>query len=160
MNTSHPSTEHLIATSNQSLAVELNDAQKAHLRGSIQYMDQLLQDVESILHSAESKSPFPRYKFDLTPAQADVLEEHIRRFRDQLVRTLAWQKIDPPSPDVPATRAISTRIHFVDNALADLRPREMRSSGSLSEEAAAELSSVLHELSCLAENMMNDIPVL
>jgi hypothetical protein len=84
-----------------------------------------------------------------------VLEDYIRRFRAQLIRALAWQKIDPPSPEVPATRAISTRLHFVDNAIADLRPKEMRGSGSLSEEATAELTGVVHELSSLAENMMN-----
>jgi GTP-binding protein EngB required for normal cell division len=117
-------------------------------------MDQLLQDVEGILHSVDSKSPFPRYRMDLSPAQARVLEDYIRRFRTQLVRALAWQEIDPPMPDVPATRAISTRLHFVDNAIADLRPKEMRGSGSLSDEAAAELTGVVHELSSLAENMM------
>jgi GTP-binding protein EngB required for normal cell division len=135
--------------------VRLNDSQRLHLRVSLQYMDQLLQDVEGVLHSAESKSPFPRYLMDLSPAQGRVLEDYIRRFRSQLVRALAWQKIDPPSPGVPATRAISTRLHFVDNALADMRPKEMRGSGSLSEEAAAELTGVMHELSSLAENMMN-----
>lgn len=136
-------------------AVRLNDAQKLHLRISLQYMDQLLQDMESVLHAAESKSPFPRYRMDLSPAQGRVLEDYIRRFRAQLVRALAWQKIDLPSPEVPATRAISTRLHFVDNALADLRPKEMRGSGSLSEEAAVELTGVVYELSSLAENMMN-----
>jgi hypothetical protein len=153
-----PSTERLMP--GESSAVELTDSQKLHLRGGIKYIDQLLQDIENILHTAESKSPFPRYQIDLSPAQGLVLEEHIRDFRVQLVRTLAWQKIDPPAPDVPASRAIATRIHFIDNALADLRPREMRGSGSLSEEAAAELSAALHELSCLAETMMNYIQVL
>ncbi len=137
------------------IPVQLSDSQKLHLRIGLQYMDQLMQDVEGVLHSAESKSPFPRYRMDLSPAQGRVLEDYIRRFRAQLIRALAWQKIDPPSPEVPATRAISTRLHFVDNALADLRPKEMRGSGSLSEEAAAELTGVVHELSSLAENMMN-----
>ncbi len=134
---------------------QLDDSQKLHLRVGLQYMDQLLQDVEGVLHSSESKSPFPRYRMDLSPAQGRVLEDYIRRFRAQLVRALAWQKIDPPQPDVPATRAISTRLHFVDNALADMRPKEMRGSGSLSEDAATELNGVVHELSSLAESMMN-----
>ncbi len=58
-------------------AVRLNDSQKLHLRVSLQYMDQLLQDVEGVLHSAESKSPFPRYRMDLSPAQGRVLEDYI-----------------------------------------------------------------------------------
>jgi GTP-binding protein EngB required for normal cell division len=143
----------LNSTSNDA-AARLNDAQKLHLRISIQYIDQLLQDVEGILHATEGKSPFPKYRIDLSPAQGRVLEDYIRRFRAQLLRALSWQHIDAPPPDVPATRAISTRLHFVDNALADLRPKEMRGAGSLSNEAATELSGVIHELSSLVENMM------
>ena len=134
---------------------QLNDAQKLHLRVSIQYIDQLLQDIEGILNATESKSPFPKYRIDLSPAQGRVLEDYIRRLRAQLLRALSWQHIDPPAPDVPATRAISTRLHFVDSALADLRPKEMRGAGSLSEEAAAALSGVIHELNSLVENMTN-----
>jgi hypothetical protein len=37
---------------------QLNSSQKLHLRVSLQYMDQLLQDVESVLHSAKSRFPF------------------------------------------------------------------------------------------------------
>jgi GTP-binding protein EngB required for normal cell division len=132
----------------------LNEAQRLHLRVSCEYMDKMLREIEGILHSAEGASPFSRYRLDLSPAQGRVLEDYIRRFRAQLLRALAWQKIVPPPPGVPATRSIVTHLHFIDIAISELRPNQMRGSGALSEETAAELTGVLRELSSIAENMM------
>lgn len=133
----------------------MNHAQKLHFRASCQYIDKLLSGIEDILHASESKSPFPKYKVDLNLAQIRVLEDFIRRFREQLVRTLAWQNIDPPEPEIPATRAIGVNLNFIDITLADMRPSAMRGAGALSDSIAAQLSGVVHELSSLTENMTN-----
>lgn len=132
----------------------LNAAQKLHLRVSCEYMDKMLKEIEGILHSAEGKSPFSRYQIDLSPAQGRVIEDYIRRFRSQILRALAWQHIEPPPPSVPATRAINTHLHFVDIAISELRPNQMRGSGALSEATAAELTGVLRELSSICDQMM------
>ncbi len=68
---------------------QLNERQQTRLRITSQYIDKLLSDVEDILHAATSQSPFPRYIVDINPAQIRVVEDHIRRLRSQLVRTLA-----------------------------------------------------------------------
>jgi Predicted GTPases len=120
---------------------------------SCQHIDDLLGGIEEVLQSATSKSPFPRYILDLNPAQIRVVEDYIRRLRTQLVRTLAWQHIDPPEPTIPATRAITTRMAFVDIALDELRPSSMRGSGSLVPEAALQLMGVVRELGALSEGL-------
>lgn len=133
----------------------MNGSQKLHFRVSCQYIDKLLSGIEDILHAAESRSPFPKYKVDVNLAQIRVLEDYIRRFRAQLVSTLAWQNIDPPQPEIPATRAIGVNLTFIDITLSDMRPSAMRGSGALSESVAAQLSGVVHELGSLTESMMN-----
>lgn len=133
----------------------LNEAQRLHLRVSCEYMDKMLREIEGVLHSGEGASPFTRYQLDLSPAQGRVLEDYIRRFRAQILRALAWQHIEPPPPHVPATRAISTHIHFIDIAISELRPNQMRGSGTISETTAAELTGVLRELSSICDNMMS-----
>lgn len=55
---------------------ELNDSQQRRLRVTCQYIDKLLSEIEHVLHSASSQSPFPRYVSDLTPARARVIEDH------------------------------------------------------------------------------------
>jgi GTP-binding protein EngB required for normal cell division len=131
----------------------LNNSQKMYLRVSCQHIDDLLGEIEEVLQSATSKSPFPRYLLDLTPAQIRVVEDYIRRLRTQLVRTLAWQHIDAIEPTIPATRAVTTRMAFVDIALDELRPSSMRGSGSLLPEAALQLTGVVRELGALSEGL-------
>jgi GTPase Era involved in 16S rRNA processing len=132
---------------------ELNEAQRRRLGVTCSYIDKLLSEVEQILHEAASKSPFPRHVVDVTPAQTRVLEDHIRRIREQLLRALAWQNIAPDPPEIPATRAALTHLAFVDIAIEELKPGYMRGSGSLPDDVADELNGVVHELRSVAQSM-------
>lgn len=140
-------------TAQQSTA--LNRAQRLHLRVSCEYIDKMLQQIESILHSAESASPFSRYKMNINPTQRRVLEDYIRRLRQQLLRTLSWQHIQPASPEIPAARAIATHLHFIKIAISELRPGAMRGSGPLSDAAARELTGILGELDSITAQVFS-----
>jgi hypothetical protein len=127
---------------------QLNEQQQTRLRVTCQYIDKLLSDVEDILHSTSSRSPFPRYGLDIGPAQIRIVEDYIQRLRLQLVRTLAWQDIKPIPRDIPATRAIMSNLNFVDIAIEELKPRYMRGYGAVPEAELSELNGV-HELRAL-----------
>lgn len=131
----------------------LNEAQRLRLSVSCQYIDRLLGDVEKILHTASSNSPFGKYIEDISPARARVLEDYIHRLRGQLLRSLAWQHLEPGDPTIPATHAILTHLSFIDIAVEELRPRHMRGSGALNDHVAGELNGVVHELRSLLEGM-------
>jgi GTP-binding protein EngB required for normal cell division len=132
---------------------QLNEHQQTRLRVTCQYIDKLLGDAEDILHAATSQSPFPRYIADIAPAQIRVIEDHIRRLRSQLVRTLAWQQMRPTPPDIPATRAIRSNLTFVDIAIEELKPHYMRGFGAVPDDAVSELNGVVHELRALISGM-------
>jgi GTP-binding protein EngB required for normal cell division len=132
---------------------DLNENQQIRLRISCRYIDKLLSNIEDILHAATSQSPFPRYIVDVNPAQIRVVEDHIRRLRSQLVRTIAWQQMKPEPPDIPATRAILAHLTFVDIAIEELKPSYMRGSGAVPEDAVGELNGVVHELRSLVSGM-------
>jgi len=132
---------------------ELNEAQRRRLAVTCSYIDKLLSEVEEVLHETSSKSPFPRHVIDLTPAQTRVLEDHIRRIREQLLRALAWQNITPDQPEIPATRSALTHLAFVDIAIEELKPSYMRGSGTVPEDVAEELNGVVHELRSVAQSM-------
>jgi GTPase Era involved in 16S rRNA processing len=132
---------------------ELNDAQRRRLAVTCSYIDKLLCEVEQILHETASKSSFPRHVVDVTPAQTRVLEDHIRRIREQLLRSLAWQNIAPDRPEIPATRAALTHLAFVDIAIEELKPSYMRGSGTVSDDVAEELNGVVHELRSVVQSM-------
>ena len=84
----------------QRISGTLNETQQRRLIITCQYIDKLLIDIEHVLHSTASKSPFPRYVIDITPAQARVIEDHIRRLRSQLLRALEWQHMKPEPANV------------------------------------------------------------
>lgn len=134
-------------------AGELNEHQKTRLRITCRYIDKLLGDVENILHAAESHSPFPHYVVDVNPAQIRVLEDYIRRFRSQLVQTIAWQNMKPEPPEIPATRAVLANLAFIDIAVEELKPSYMRGSGPVPEDAIKELNGAVHELRSLITGM-------
>ena len=132
---------------------ELNDAQQRRLLITCKYIDSLLCDIEHALHTAASESPFPRYVVDITPAQTQVIEDHIRGIRAQLLQTLAWQHMKPEPPEIPVTRSIATDLAFVDIAIEELKPRHLRGSGAVPEDAVEELNGVIHELHSLLKSM-------
>jgi len=132
---------------------ELNDPQQRRLRVTCQYIDKLLTDIESVLQAATSKSPFPRYVVDITPAQSRVIEDHIHRLRSQLLRTLAWQHMEPSPPEIPAVRAVMTDLAFIDIAIEELKPSYLKGYGAVPEDAVDQLNGVVHELRSLVEGM-------
>ena len=144
-------------TTRTRLPGELNDAQRRRLGATCKYIDGLLCDIEHALHSPESESPFPHYVVDVTPAQVCVIEDHIRRFRTQLLRTLDWQHMKPEPPEIPVSRSLITDLGFVDIAVEELRPRHMRGCGAVPEDAVGGLNRVVDEFSALLHNISHSI---
>lgn len=132
---------------------KLNEAQQRRLYASCRYIDGLLCDLEQALHQADSLSPFPRYVIDFTPAEISQLEEHIRLIRVQLLRSLAWQQMNPDTPEIPATRAALTSLSFIDIAIEELTPRHLRGCGAVPEGAIEGLNGVLRDLRSVTHGM-------
>ncbi len=131
----------------------LNPYQERHLQTALHEADRLLSDIEQALNSAESKSPFPKYVVDFTPAQRKTIEDYIGRIRMRLVRVLENQNIEPESPSIPATRAIHSAPTFIDIAVEELKPHYMRGYGEVPPAAAAELNGIVGELSALVQQL-------
>ena len=136
---------------------ELNSNQQRRLYITCSYIDKLLGEIEEVLHETASPSPFARHVIDITPAQARVLEDHIRRLREQLLRTLAWQQMKPEPPVIPATRSVLTHLEFIDIAVEELKPSYMRGSGAVPTDAVDELTGVVHELRSIVQSMQRYI---
>ncbi len=127
-------------------AGSLNESQKLHLLTSSQYADKLLSDIESILVAAASKSPFPKYKPDISPAQAKIVEDYIRRIRAQMLRVLAGQGVEPPPARFGSVHSIRVALGFAEIAFEECRPKVMRGYGQLPESAATELNGLVDEM--------------
>jgi len=131
----------------------LNSSHKLHLLTSFQYVDQLLSEIEAIVLSSTSKSPFPKYRGDLSPVQTKVVQDYIARLRAQMVQLLNSQGISPPGPRFGANHSIRVNLEFADVAFDECRPDTMRGYGQVPESLIPELNGLVEEMSGFLRKM-------
>ncbi len=124
----------------------LNSSQRLHLLTSCQYADKLLSEIEATLVASQSKSPFPKFKLDILPAQAKVVQDYISRMRAQLLRILDSQAVPIPAPHIGSVHSIRVTLGFVDMAFDECRPKRMAGYGALADSAAVEIAGLVDEM--------------
>jgi GTP-binding protein EngB required for normal cell division len=124
----------------------LNPSQRLHLLTSCQYADKLLSEIEGTLVASQSKSPFPKFRPDISLAQAKVVQDYIARMRAQLVRILDSQAVPIPAPHIGSVHSIRVTLGFVDIAFHECRPKRMTGYGALAEAAAIEMAGLVDEM--------------
>jgi hypothetical protein len=124
----------------------LNEYQQRRLLITCRHIDELLSNIESILRVSAQRVTFPKYISDIPPAQRKTIQDYSARIRDRLVEILEKQDIDRGAASIPATRAISSNVTFIDIAVAELRPRHMRGYGTVSHQAGRDLNNIVGEL--------------
>ncbi len=125
---------------------QLNSSQRLHLLTSCQYADKLLSEIEATLVASQSKSPFPKFKPDISPAQAKVVQDYIARMRAQLVRILDAQGVPIPAPHIGSVHSIRVTLGFADIAFDECRPKRMAGYGELADTAATEIAGLVDEI--------------
>lgn len=91
----------------------LNENHRRHFLSSCQYVDRLLTEMEAILASSESGSPFNRFVSDVPPARKRVVLDFIARIRRELVRALESEGLQPDAPSTRAAHALRTHLSFI-----------------------------------------------
>ena len=131
----------------------LNSFQASRVLTGFKYVDQLLSEVESILFASNSKSPFPKYRNDLTPGQVKVVQDYIARIRAQMIQALKSLGITPPGPQFGATHSIRVTLEFADITFEDCRPDALRGYGEVPASVVPELNGVVNEMSSLVHKL-------
>src|SRR5215472_100041 len=124
-----------------------NEFQQNRLSVTCNYIDALLKDIEEVLNSTASKSPFPKYVSDISPAQRAAIEDYIASFRARLVRVLETVRVPLPGGRISAVHSVRTTLSCIDIAVEELRPRYMRGYGELPEAAQEALNGIVADLS-------------
>ncbi|MGA7459893.1 MAG: hypothetical protein WBW69_06690 [Candidatus Korobacteraceae bacterium] len=138
--------------------ISLNASQRQRLLVTCKHIDMLLGDIEATLDATASKSVFPSYVADISPAQRKTIEDCIARIRTQLLQVLASQALAPEPPHISAAHSINVNLTFIDVAIAELAPRYMRGYGPVSEEGTADLNGIVAELESAVKELAQYIP--
>jgi GTP-binding protein EngB required for normal cell division len=128
-----------------------NESHQRRLLASAQYADRLIGDIEQILSAAESKSPFPKYRPDVSLPQARLIRGQLARFRDHLSRVLSTAGIHYGGPQFGALHSIRVTLTFVRIAIQEMNPEYLRGYGDLPGSSAAELRGLCMELEGLVD---------
>ena len=131
----------------------LNPSQRRHLLTSCQYADRLLSEIEAVLAASQSKSPFPKFKPDISPAQAKVVQDYIARMRAQVVRILESQGTPIPTPMFGSVHSIRVTLGFVEIAFDEVRSKRMAGYGEVAPDIATELSGLVDEMQGIASRL-------
>ena len=134
-------------------ASTLNEYQRRRLLITCRYIDELLTNIETILHVSLAKVPFPKYIPDVPPPQRNEIRDYTARIRARLIEILNRQHIDRGNPRVSSMHAIHSNVTFVDIAIAELRPRHMRGYGAVSREAECNLNEIVGDLQELVNGL-------
>jgi len=131
----------------------LNEHQQRRLLVTCQHIDGMLSELEAVLNQSASKSAFPKYIPDISPAQRHTIEDYIARLRAQLKRVLEGQGIAAPRPSISASHAAHVSLQFLDVSVEELKPRYMRGYGEVPPAAAIELNGIVGELQGLISRL-------
>ncbi|MFZ0004520.1 dynamin family protein [Methanoregula sp.] len=130
-----------------------NEFYVKHLRVTCHHIDSLLGEIEGILYESSSKTAFPEYVMDLTPAQQKTIEDYITRIRARLVQVMEGQGIGSSKPGIPVSRAVHARLYTIDIAAEELKPQYMMGFGNIPDSTATELNGIAGELQALVSRL-------
>jgi len=135
----------------------LSDSHQRRLLANAQYADRLLSDIEEILNAGESKSPFPKYRPDVSLQQARQIRSYISTFRGHLSRVLDAVGVRREFSRFGALHSIKVTLAFVRVAVQEMSPEYLGGYGDLPSEIAAEVRGMCTELEGLINSMERDL---
>ncbi|MDI3259032.1 MAG: hypothetical protein QJR02_04980 [Sinobacteraceae bacterium] len=124
----------------------LNEAQARALLMTLRHVDELLAEIAAIARDEDEDNALPRYRRELTPAQARVVLAQVAGMRERLHAALRTLGIAPPPPDIPARRAIEVRLIAAQIALRETGPDHLRGYGTLAPGVAPVVAAVVANL--------------
>lgn len=124
------------------------ESQTNHLVGTFRHVDHLLELIEAAVTDSRG-GLFPGDVQDLNAERKREILAFVAELRDRMAEKMKKYNLELPPPKTTASHAAASALSFIGIAFDDLRPSEMRGYGQVSENAAAELQDMIHELQSL-----------
>lgn len=127
-------------------AHSLNEFHIRKITSNFQHADRLLSEIEGVLTASSSKTAFPKYVADLTPAQTRMVENYLALLRSQMLRVLesVGGRVEPPG--IGSVHAIRVHLSFVRIAFQETDPGNLKGYGPIPPELLPQLEGLTAEL--------------
>jgi hypothetical protein len=137
--------------------IELNEHHQRRLLVSCQYMDRLLADIESVMTSGASLSPFPKYIQDLSEREKGLTTKLVATLRRQLLEMLIARGVDVPGPTISSRHSILTCLGYIAIALEELKPRYLKGYGPVPQSIAPDLHRSVEDLQATVRATISEL---
>ncbi len=132
--------------------LELNADQKRNFLTTLEHVDKLLSDCESVFRNARSPSFLPEYVRDISPEQHERILEYIANFRVEVSGLLRRHDLMPFEARKSAAGTVLTYLLFADMALEEIDSKNM-DHGKLSKDTARELDMIVSQIRRFIQGM-------
>lgn len=133
-----------------------SESQINHLVGAFRHIDHLLEIIEAAV-TGNSGGLFPGDVQDLDAQRKKDILGFVAELRARMAMKMKKYGLEIPTPKTTASHAVQSAMSFIDIALDDLRPNEMRGYGPVNERAAKELEELIHELQLLTASVVRGL---
>lgn len=136
---------------------KLTEPQRSRIVANARHADKLISDVEAILASQASRSPFPRYVPDASPYQARLVLSYLNRFRDHLAHVLKELGIYEDPPQIGMIHSIRVALTFIRISVQEMSPEQLRGYGTMGLEIATQLRGLTIELEAILSGVEQEL---
>lgn len=133
----------------------MNDNHKRHLISVFGHIDDLLDEAEHILTTADSDTPFAKYTQDASPVQRKVIGDYIQHVREAIGRAMKDLNLSWPAPISGSLWAAQTNVTFAHISVVKIEPKHMIGYGALSDKDIKLIGDIVAELNAALERLMS-----
>ena len=132
----------------------MNENHARHLLATFRHIDGLLSEVEHVLATAGTTSPFAEHTQDSTPVQRKVVHDYVQGVRQAMAHAMTDLGLPQPGPVCGAVWAASGQLSFAHIAVAEIEPQRLLGYGALSGQDIKAIGEVAAELNAAIERLM------
>lgn len=135
-----------------------NESQASYVVGQLRHLEEMFRHALDALDESRDSGLFVRARYDVTPAQRQVLQGYLEQLRLLIQRFMQIQSLRDSSEPVSALWSFQTTLRFAHIAAEEIRPQYLRGygevdpdTGQASEAFVAQVQTLLRSAgACLA----------
>lgn len=132
---------------------DLNANHHRRILTACRYVDRLMLDAVRALSAPEQGILFPEYVTDATDEQREYISKKAAECRQQILRFLRVCHIEVDQPTTRGVWGAQVSLLYANNALEEIKPRNLIGSGDVPDDAGAELEREIDKLQLTLRSM-------
>ena len=132
---------------------DLNENHHRRILTACRYVDRLMLDAVRALSAPEQDVLFQGYVADATDEQREYISKKAAECRQQMLHLLQTCHLEAGQPATRGVWGAQVSLLYANNALEEIKPRNLIGSGNVPDDAGAELEREICKLQLILKSM-------